>query len=676
MNKSYLVLVAFLPLSVPISANDLAFPGFTGVLRTPTAEVAPEAEYNYQFNNYSDLGTSDDKTYNHIFTVGVGSNVELGGRLTNWYENDRVERSSGYARDGSDGQLIGKRDLSGNFKFKLPSLSPVLPSLAVGMTDFAGLAVNFKSAYGVATKEIGKAQFSVGYIKSAASRANTKRTFVGSFANFKYDLTPNISVMSDYVSRDISAGFSYKVDIFNSASLSLLAMTHKEESKWDNRFGLTLSLPLDFKKTRLAESKKNFVLKSESRNVDTFIQSLKSLGFSNVKVGKSGGIDVIIFENHLFNHSYIDPLAVVFANSYRYLGKNSKLRAITMKQGIPLFAVEINLKHYAQFINGNGLAGIEKLKRSSRAWQVNPNELKDVKWLESSVVQNKRPLDIRIRPELNTAIGTEYGVFDYSLGLTTNVNIPVAKATNIVASATLPVTNSNNYDENKIFEEHRIGAKLNQVAIQRLIKPSADVSLLTGFGYSSIGSDGFVVGEAVALWQPGDGENQLGARVTHMKANDDKVEDETMALATYKRNWNDKNIISTITYGQHYNKDRGVSVIVSRYFGDTELSAYIKGIEKHDMSGGLQISLPLTPRQDRKLGNVVVRGTQHLGYAIETTIKDPLHPKQNRLRYDMLTAPGLDNSLGSDFYDRQRMTPSHFINNLQHLKASTITLVK
>ena len=675
MNKHFLAFVIAFPMSASVLANDLAFPGFTGVLRTPTAEVVPEAEYNYQFNNYSDLGTKDDITYNHVFTVGLGSNIELGGRLTDWYNDDRVELSSGYARDGSDGKLKGKRDLSGNFKFKLPSLSPVLPSIAVGMTDFAGLAVNFKSAYGVATKKIGNAEFSVGYIKSA-TKSGTKRAFVGSFANVKYDLTPNLAVMSDYVRKDISAGIRYKVNLLNTASLSVLAMTHKEENKWDNRFGLTLSLPLDFNKTKLPERKRSYVLRSESRNIDKFILSLRSLGFSNVKIGREKDVEVVMFENHLFNHSYIDPLAVVIANAYRYLGQDSRLRLITMKQEIPLFAVEINLKHYAQFINGSGVSAIERFKKSSRTWQVDPRKIKDTKWLPSTVVQNKRPVDIRIRPELNTAIGTEYGVLDSSLGVTTNVNIPITKATNIVASVTLPIVSSRNYDDGKVYNEHKIGSKLNQVAIQRFIKPSADISLLTGVGYSSIGADGFAVGEAVALWQPGEGENQIGARITYMKANNDKVEDETMALVTYKRNWNEQNVVSSITYGQHYNNDRGVSVVLARYFGDTELSAYLKGIEKHDISGGLQISLPLTPRQDKKFGNFVIRGTQHLGYAIETTIKDPLNPKQNRLRYDMLIAPGLDNSLGSDFYDRQRMTSSHFLNNLQHLKLSTVTLVK
>ena len=206
MKKNIFISVSSFLFLTSVCADDIAFPGFSGVLRTPTAKVAPKGEYNYQFNNYNDVGTADDKTYNHVFTVGIGSNFELGGRLTDWYNNDRVEVSGGYARSGRDGRLIGKRDLSGNFKFQFPSLDPVLPELAVGMTDFAGLAVNFKTAYGVATKQLGKFQFSVGYAKNSSSRYKHNRVLSGAFANAKVDLTPNFSLMTDYASKDISAG--------------------------------------------------------------------------------------------------------------------------------------------------------------------------------------------------------------------------------------------------------------------------------------------------------------------------------------------------------------------------------------------------------------------------------------------------------------------------------------
>ncbi|MEE9445317.1 MAG: YjbH domain-containing protein [Cocleimonas sp.] len=676
MNKIIFISVSSLFFITPLIADDLAFPGFTGVLRTPTAEIAPKGGFNYQFNNYSDLGTIEDKTYNHVFVVGIGSNFELGGRLTDWYQDDRLEVSSGYSRSGSDGQLAGKRDLSGNFKFKFPLLHPALPELAVGMTDFAGLAVNFKTAYGVATKQLGKFQFSVGYAKSAAPRNKThKRVLVGSFLNTKVDLTSDLSLMADYVSKDISAGFRYKVNAFDKLSLSVQALVHRENNKWDKTLGLSLSVPLSFGKNKLIKNSKIFTLKSESRNTHKFLVKMRELGFSNVKLGKKDQTDVVVFENHLFNHSYIDPFAVVFANAYRYLGGSAKLTAVMLKQQVPIFAVKINMNDYESFIR-NKHAGHSKLKSTSKAWFVKSNDLNGVNWYASSIIKNKSPINIEFRPELNTTVGTEFGIFDYSLGVTTKLDIPITKGVNIVATTTLPLSNSNNYDDGKIFGLRRLGSKVNQLAIQKFMKPTAELSLISGVGYGSIDNDGFMVGEGVVLWQPGEGNNQVAARVTHMKASNNNVEDETMALVSYKRNWDDEyNTSAAITYGQHYNKDKGVAAAVSRYFGDTELAVYVKGVGVDDLSGGLAISLPLTPRRDNKFGNMVVKGTPSFNYGLETTIKDPLDPTHNTLRYDMLLAPGLENNL-SGFYDRLRMTPAHFLNNLYHLKEATISLAK
>ncbi len=675
MIKRIIVSVPSLFFVAPLFANDLAFPGFTGVLRTPTAEIAPKGRYSYQFNNYNDLGTKDDKHYNHVFTVGIGSNFELGGRLTDWYNDDRVVVSGGYARSGKDGQLIGKRDLSGNFKFKLPlSNYPGFPDLAVGMTDFAGLAVNFKTAYGVATKQLGAFQFSVGYAKNASSRYKHQRVFSGEFANAKVDLTQNLSLMTDYVSKDISAGFRYKVNTFNKASVSLQGLTHRENNKWENIVGLSLSLPLSMGKDEIQKERKLFTLKKENKDTNKFLAKMRELGFSGVKLGRSPQANIIVFENHLFNHSYIDPFALVFANAYRYLGGDSSFTAVMLKQQVPVFAVKMNMKNYVEFIRGK--VGSSKLKKSTKAFYVSRHYLNNINWVPSSVTQNKSPINIEMRPELNTAVGTEFGVFDYSLGVTTKLDIPIAEGTNIVASATLPISNTSNFNNGKIFGLRRLAAKVNQVAIQKFTKPTASLSILSGLGYGSVGDDSFIAGESVALWQPEQGNNQVAVRITHMKSIEKNVEDETMALVSYKRNWDDGyNTTGGITYGQYYNKDRGITAAVSRYFGDTELSVYMKGLAKDDLSGGMSISLPLTPRKDRKLGSMVIKGSPSFGYGLETTIKDPAHPTQNRLRYDMLLAPGFENNLNG-FYDRLRITPAHFLNNLDRLKEATFSLVK
>ncbi len=666
MNKSIILCTSCIFLSPISHATDLAYPGFTGVLRTPTAEIAPKGELSYQFNKFNDSGQSIDKTYNHVFSVGIGSNFEIGGRLTDWTNDDQVTLPSGITQGVS-------RDLSGNFKLKLPTFNSMLPDIAVGMTDFAGEATNFQSAYAVVSKKFNKAQFSVGYAKG-----KDNAPLDGAFANIRYDLTPNLALLSDYASDDFSAGVRYKFNLLNKLPLSIQASAQKDDQdKWDNAIGLTVSLPLDFNKKIPSDTESNFKLVPEPRDVYRYVQALQGLGFSHVKVGKSGDMDVIAFDNHTYNHSYIDPLSVVIAYAYKYLGSKSKIKAIMLKQRVPMFAVEINVNDYVQFINSKGLIALNKFKKTTKAWYPKSNYANKVNWIDSEITTNRSPIDIRIQPVLNTSVGTEYGVFDYSLGLRTDVEIPLplGRGTSIVAAGTVPIDNSDNFEKGRIYGKQRITSQIDQVVLQNHFRPTPNISVLGGVGYNTIGEDDFFVGQATALWHPGDGENQFSARLAYMNANDDDVDDETIALATYKRNWNKHNTTASITYGQYYNKDRGISTIVSRFFGDTELGAYVKYIDTDDISGGLQISMPLTPRHDKKMGNVVVRGNQRWKYAMETTIKDPIFKGSNRLRPNMMIAPNFNNSLGGDLYDRQRMTPDHFKNNILRLKESTISLM-
>ncbi len=664
MNKSIILCASCIFLSSISHATDLAYPGFTGVLRTPDAEIAPKGELSYQFNKFRDKTLTADNTYNHVFTVGISSNLEIGGRLTDWYNDDQDKSEYGGFR---------LRDLSGNIKLKLPTFNSMMPDIALGMTDFAGEAANFQSAYAVMSKKLGKAQFSVGFAKG-----KDNAPLDGAFANASYDLTPNFSLMSDYISDDISAGLRYKFSLFNKLPLAIQASAQKDnQDKWDSAIGLTLSLPLDYNKKISTATESNFTLEPARRDVDQYIQALQTHGFTHVKVGKSGDTDVVAFDNHSYNHSYIDPLSLVLGYAYKYLGSKSKIKAIMLKQRVPLFAVEINVNDYVKFINSKGQSALSRFKNTTKAWYPKSDYASKVNWIHSKITNNRSPIDIRIQPVVNTSVGTEYGIFDYSLGLRTDVEIPIplGRGTSIVAAATVPIDNSDNFEEGRIYGKQRIKSKIDQVVLQNHFRATPNISVLSGVGYNTIGEDGFLVGQTTALWQPGDGQNQFGGRVTYMNARDDGVDNETIALATYKRNWNKYDTSASITYGQYYNKDRGISTSVSRFFGDTELSAYMKFIDTDDISGGLQISLPLTPRQDKAFGNVVVRGSPRWNYSQETTIKDPVFSGQNRLRPNMMFAPGINNSLGNDFYDRVRLTPDHFINNLRRLKESTISLM-
>ena len=670
MNRILLFIPVCFVSSVLVAQDNFAFPGFTGVMRTPTAEISTKG-IKYQFNNYKDIKTDEQNTYNHTFVVGLSSNFEIGGRLTDWYKDDRI--SSPYRTKS------GKRDLSGNFKLKIPKLHPSFPDLSIGMTDFAGLATNFETKYAVATKELGKFQFSLGYSRATIGNSGVATALNGSFANMSFDLSPNISFMADYVSRDIGIGAKVKVGVLDKFLVSLQASGVRDSNKqWDRSLALTLSLPLSSKNNINSDVvRKGYKLVAEKRNIKNFISKLKTLGFSGVRVGKQNGTDVVAFENHLYNHSYIDSLSVVFSHAFKYLNNNGNIKVVSLKQNIPLLVVQINTLDFSNYINSPERKTFKEFKKSTKSWFPKPNLINKVRWVNINNSGDRRPVVLRLQPSIVAAAGTEWATLDYSLGVQADLRIPLSDGLSLNTTATLPIRHTRNYDDAGVFGSQRIHSKVNQVSLSKIIRPHSQLSLQGGLGYLSETDADFVSGQAAALWQPGMGKSQVGARVTYMKSTDSKFDDETIALATYFYNLNRLNSRASLTYGQFAKKNTGITAALSRIIGgtDTEITAYLKIIASDDMSGGLQVTMPLTPRKDKKIGNLVVGGSPYWSYAAETTIKDPFDKARNTLRFNMLDAPGFNYSLGDDLHDRHRMSPDNFLNNLKRVKESTIALL-
>lgn len=102
--------------------NTLSLQGVTGLLNTPNAEVADEGTASLLFSNQIESQWRDrvKREESYIFTIGIFSFAEIGGRLT---------------------EAPGKmRDLSANFKVRIPLIprDAYFPQIAFGMQDLGG----------------------------------------------------------------------------------------------------------------------------------------------------------------------------------------------------------------------------------------------------------------------------------------------------------------------------------------------------------------------------------------------------------------------------------------------------------------------------------------------------------------------------------------------------------
>lgn len=131
--------------------NALSLQGFTGIMNIPTANVQKEGTMAFWYAKQRDHLYPYEHEDNYLFSVGMFSLLEAGGRVA-----------------------VGKtpsqnNDLSAQFKVTTAPFTPKgyswLPSLAVGVQDIGlGTAGRFyRSTYLVATEEINRFRFSLGY---------------------------------------------------------------------------------------------------------------------------------------------------------------------------------------------------------------------------------------------------------------------------------------------------------------------------------------------------------------------------------------------------------------------------------------------------------------------------------------------------------------------------------
>ncbi|MGB1311201.1 MAG: YjbH domain-containing protein [Leucothrix sp.] len=657
MNNRPPILAVLVLLTSSAYANDLTFPGFTGAIRTPDANVAPTGKIQYQYNNYNDLNAATDNTYNHVFAVGINAYIEVGGRLTDWYNDDRVANSSG--------TLPGKRDLSGNLKLRLPKAHRLLPDIAVGVQDFAGEAVNFRSVYGVLSKTIGAATVSVGYAKSDTGKLNDK------FASLQVTLSPSLSLKTDYLDETFAVGLGINAKPVTGIPLSLqLAGEKQKNGEWDKYAGLTLHLPLDHKLQIPKAKISQFKLTAQNRNIAQFVQAAEQYGLTHLQLGTQGNIDVVLIENHTYNHSYLDALSVVLGHAYQHLGGKNPLRIVLSKQNKALLAVQIDMEDYGKYINGQP----STIHTTTKAWHPNRQLLSNVTWLVKH--HRKAPIDIRLQPILRSNLGSEWGVFDYSAALRADVKIPLGKLADLVISGSVPIAHSDLYEEGNAFASRRYESQLDHAFIQKLSKPTPASNLLTSFGYSTIDKDEYIMGKVEGTHDLSTGKNQLFATAAYYRNQDTTRDDEIIALGGLRHHIDFLDMNLEVSYGHFFSESSGVKTKISKFYGDAELSAEIKYIDRDDLSGRLSITLPLTPQRDKQLGNVVVRGDQSWNYGIETTIKDPVVVGSNRVRPNYLLEPSLSYLLKEDVLDNGRLSPNHFINNLHQIRQRSAGLLK
>lgn len=628
------------------AAQQTAFVGTTGILSTPDALIADAGALNYQYNSLLEprFQNAHSRGTNHVFALGVYSRFELGGRLTDFIpEGERVS---------NNGALAGVRDLSGNTKLNFYRFGDVL-WFSAGAIDFGGLAQKFSTSFAVATARWRNLWVSAGAASGDENAMN------GGFANVHWRVNRYASLMAE---RDTygatNVGLTASLPL--TASLTFGATVSSGDD--DVRVGANISYQLGLK---VKPSIDNLMLSDasghehigkdsessvsiESNNAPPVLtrleKALSDTGFHATRVGTVGdGNFIVQVENKRFAHTDYDALDITSTLAHKHLPNDADIEINLLNQGVIKFRA---------LYSGND--------QTSRTLD-NPPTRADrsaTVWTVSRYATAQSLADFTIQPELRSAVGTEFGTIDYTLGVRAGISIPLWHGSKLAIASIVPVHNSSNFDEGKPYARERFELSLERALLTQYLPLSPNIHTQWEIGEVQVRNFHYTAVKAQAAWQSTQLPVLLHASAAQYRLKDSEIQ-RNVFLGTARYTLPRFQASLSATYGQFLFGETGVKLAGIRRFGNTFASVFLKIVSSDDLVGGLQISAPIGPRKAVHLNRFTLAGASRWQHGLQTTIKFP-GTEDNRIQYGFLHEPLLDSEIPLSILDSGRLNPFDF----------------
>ena len=661
--------------------NALSLQGFTGLLNTPNAEVTEEGKAYLLYSNQKESHWRDvvPREESYIFSVGLFSFAEIGGRL--------IDEAPGAVRD-----------LSVNAKVRVPlsSRAYFLPDIALGMQDMGGGAKNLQTKYAVATKEIQRLRFSLGY-GTGPGRMD------GIFGGVELKTFDWLYLIGEQDTQEKNVGvrlvtpemFGWPVNLQATAKTSL-------DYKFGNmEFGIGMQFPLgaDYHKNKSprAEEEDDQAQQPESKREASATlpaaggekprgqddsdggllrlrEHLVAGGFLNVRTGadREKALLVIEYENSRYNHNELDGLGVVAGLAVDTVSPDFEiLRMIILKKGIPVLQVSALIADFRDFLHDSG-----KSAPLYGSLEITPDTSDDktVRFIDSDANPSRLTSELAIYPGLKTYVGTEVGTFDYLLSVKPDYYLNLWKGAVVNARFDIPVSWSENFADGKVYRGNRGSSQADRLMLFQTIRATPRVMLNLGGGMIFHDTYGTV---NELMWTPGEGNHRFLLKQAYTSSSDPQApfQSNRVYLGSYRYYVGPLDLYLEGTAGQFLDNDRGFSVELKRFFGDTAFSLFYRDSrteakanvdpERVQMAG-VQISIPLTPRRDMKPYVVQVKGSNEWTYEQDTKIVTP--GANNSVNTSIGLNPLMGYNLERIYYNRDRLSEEYIRRHLPRLR--------
>lgn len=667
--------------------------GFSGALSTPMAASLETGEAALGFSNYLDANGIKTRGYNYLGGVGVLPGVELFARLaTNTIANNCFTEG------------CGVRDLSASGKWVLPdassllpvALQPWVPRVAVGATDVGGAASFFKTNYGVATWGREHWAVSAGLAQTTKGVKESAR-LSGPFGSLVVQPYPWLQGIVEHDGTDPQAGIRLQTpeSWFSSIRLQGEMRTgaprdlEASRSVW---FGAALKISLGGR-TQAPSYAQAWVpgARAEPEEVgaekllpaalsapelaqlrpELLTERLVAAGFEDVAVTPlpQGGWQLRL-ENQAYAWNDVDAIGVALGEYTHWsLQQPAPVELILMHQGISSLRLSSDTACLGGWLQRGErcAAGVLRFSADTGLDGIQPwwAELKTQH--EGSNASLYKPR-VELAPVLNYAVGTEYGSTDYSAGLATSVEVPVlwrgllAEARHIT-----PVYETKDYRDGGAFASGALKSGVDRVMLHQYMQGPLGLSAHVAAGRVL---DDFTGSLLETRWESPEGQHKVTAMVASLENNQQFLA-KPLVLG-YRYQLPNYPLQLAIKGGEFFDADKGF-VASSRFlFDDTFVTVFYRSTKRDNEAEafkflGVELSLPLTPRQNRPSRYAQLRGSSEYQQGVQTRVGaangNPLAGSGQRGRF---ATPPL--SLDQRVYNRDRLSPAYLLQQLPRLR--------
>ena len=637
--------------------------GNTGGLVVPSARVLESGTLSLSAGNFAEprLGAYSSPG-NYSFGLGLFPDFELFGRFAN-YPN--ASASAPGTRS-----LV---DLSANFKYRLPPLWQGAPQLAVGVNDLGGGSTFFRSRYLVASDAIGPVVWSLGYSAGGVgTNAAGNRVFDGVFGGLEWAVgSTGLSVLAEHDGSQSHAGLRYQLPPLPMLGNARLVATLQHafgsaggpaRTADKTAIALTLQLPLGQGVERAAEFKpeKALAAPGQCNNLQLLQRALVAVGFERIRVGMLGSDLLVEYEDHRYGQTEADAIGLVLGLAAECAPPAAqRIRAITHKGGQSLYETSVGVPVYQAFLRDANAAAARDSLMVARRPDYNPGA---VAWQDASPTHHS-PLRVEIKPEVAYTVATERGAFDYSLAANIQGIVPLWRGATLYTSLIRRLANSEHFEPGAEFAPARQRNGLKVVALQQSFWLGTQVYANLGAGRYNYDAPG-LQGDATVFVPGRDDVLRLRAGVYEQQPGQ-TARQARQVSGSYR--W----VYSPTTWveagaQQYSDGTRGPSVVLTRWFGDVGAHlVYRKGGQRQ--FAGLELSIPLTPRQGMLPGSVQVSGTQQFRRGIRTRITDG-NTGANLVQFDAARDLQLDYNVEVQELNSGRLSQAYFASQLQRMR--------